>query len=98
MSQDPSKTQSLILAEHVRELRESKVRMEERLRIVENSAAETKIYFQNMMDSMEEVKDSVDDLKEKSSEAKGTLRGLTIAASMGGGVGALLTKFFGGGH
>jgi len=99
MSQgDPSKTQALILAEIVKDMKENGRKLEERVRIIETSQAETKIYFTNMMDMMEEVKDSVEDLKDKASETKGTFKGFAVAASLGGGIGAYLTKLFNGGH
>jgi hypothetical protein len=95
---DLSKTQALMMAESVKELKESRIRLEDRLRVVEQSQAETKVYFTNMMDMMEEVRDSMEDLKEKSSETKGAFRGLAIAAMGGGGVTAGIIKLFGGLH
>jgi hypothetical protein len=99
MNQDPSKTQTLLLIEAVKDLKKVNEDVEMRLRIVERTAAETKVYFTNMMDSMDELKDSIEDLKENASETKGTFKGFAIAASLGGGIGAALTKLLtGGGH
>ena len=92
MSFDNSKTQTILLTEAVKELKESREKVEERLRLVEQTGAETKIYFKTIVEKLDEIKSMgntsdtrITALETRSAETRGRLWGIASAASIGGG-------------